>query len=362
MPLDGTFLSTAAREAASRSTDGWCEVPEYSVDDVLAGRVARGVPQDPNARGRDFIFYAILLALPVAGPLFAFVLWKPILALVHAMLGEEKSLLELTQFTLTPTTNGIVVSSLATALGTLTSITVWTLRARQLDIRTALNKEACDLKLMESTLIADLARNGSRSRAEAECFETLDLQVLALMRMYAARIVSESTPGVNITELERQGVGDTELAGIIRTINGSTGIPQDLQFDVTNRITRLNDARSSRLASLNTAFPLIHWIILASLASYIAVCFLVEVDQSEGRFLSERPEDSTRLRLVFTILVGTFSGLTSLCADLNDPFRGSFTISGTVQQFIDTVAAIDADIALIRAASRAQAPDRELTG
>lgn len=359
---DGLVLPEAiAGVAPGPSRYDMCEVPEYSVDDVLAGRVARGVPQDPIARTRDFFFYVVLLALPVAGPLVAFCLWQPILAAVHLILGEEKNLLELTQVTLTPTTNGIVVASLGTALGTLISITVWSLRTRQLDIRTGLNKEACELKLLEATLIASLAARSSSCRRDFDpCNAYVYLQVLALTRMYVSRIVSESSSDVNIYELERQGVGDTELAGIIRTVNSST-LRSQLPQDLASRITRLNDARSMRLAALNTAFPFIHWVILALLACSIAVCFVVEVDQSEGRFLSERPEDSFRLRLVFTILVGTFSGLTSLCADLSDPFRGSFTISGTTKQFVDMVAAIDADIALIRGGAPEDV-ERELTG
>ncbi|CAK9079689.1 Uncharacterized protein SCF082_LOCUS38021 [Durusdinium trenchii] len=56
------------------------------------------------------------------------------------------------------------------------------------------------------------------------------------------------------------------------------------------------------------------------------------VDQSEGRFLAEKPADSLRLRMVFTLMTGSFCGLTALCADLNDLFRGSFNINESASQ------------------------------
>lgn len=243
--------------------------------------------------------------------------------------------------TLNPTTNGIVVASLATALGTLTSITVWTLRQRQSDVRCCLNKESCDVSLLRSCLSAHLAVPDARGKQKTD--STLYAQVLALLRQYVARILAETSKRADVRRLERQDLGNSELAGITRALY-QTGAPPDLRGAAAGYVTRLNDSRSQRLATLSTAFPLIHWVILALLASSIAMCFLIEVDQSEGRFLSERPEDSLRLRLIFAMLVGTFSGLSALCADLNDPFRGSFCIVGATEQLLSSLAGLDNEL------------------
>ena len=42
--------------------------------------------------------------------------------------------------------------------------------------------------------------------------------------------------------------------------------------------------------------------------------------------------DELQLRYLFTLLVGSFAALASLCADLNDPFRGSFCITSSTRQ------------------------------
>ena len=101
---------------------------------------------------------------------------------------------------------------------------------------------------------------------------------------------------------------------------------------------------------MSTAFPLVHWVILGALASSIALCFLIEVDQSEGRFFSEKPEDSIRLRVIFSIMIGVFSGLSALCLDLNDLFRGSFNVVSSGEQFKSAVRVIEAEVSQVRSA------------
>lgn len=330
----------------------YCTLPEWDEEKLLAEQ-RPGVPQDPYKVLRDVVLSFIFYILPFAGPMFAFLEWQNILMLVHSVIGEERQLLELTQVTLTPATNGIVVSSLAIALGTLTSITVSSLRQRQLIVRQCLNKEACELALLRAAIAAGLAPQASPPAAVAGTREmSMYLQVLELVRAYVARVMSESSSLANTVQLEEQCLADTELLGVLDTFRAA-GAPKPytvypLRDEATMRITRLNDSRSERLAYITTSFPLIHWVILALLAASIALCFLIEVDQSEGRFLAEKPQDSLRLRIVFTLMTGAFSGLTALCADLNDPFRGSFNVERCTRQFKTTIQVLDVEIRQIR--------------
>eukprot|EP00418_Pyrodinium_bahamense_P006114 CAMPEP_0179013372 /NCGR_PEP_ID=MMETSP0796-20121207/1691_1 /TAXON_ID=73915 /ORGANISM="Pyrodinium bahamense, Strain pbaha01" /LENGTH=190 /DNA_ID=CAMNT_0020708871 /DNA_START=97 /DNA_END=666 /DNA_ORIENTATION=+ len=119
---------SAAQPVASDDIEELLEGDSCVVPDL--DQIYERVPEDPAEQLRDLLKGTAVFILPVAGPSVAFSLWQGILQVVHGLLGEEKSLLELTQMTLNPTTNGIVVASLATALGTLTSITVWTLHSR----------------------------------------------------------------------------------------------------------------------------------------------------------------------------------------------------------------------------------------
>jgi len=141
---------------------------------------------------------------------------------------------------------------------------------------------------------------------------------------------------------------DNELMGLLDDLR-VCGPPRSfttytLRDEASIRVARLNDMRSERLACLCTDFPFAHWIILALLASSIVLCFLIEVDQSEGRFLAERPGDSIRLRIVFTLMISAFCFLTALCADLNDPFRGSFNIERSTRQFARALQVLDLEI------------------
>eukprot|EP00929_Paragymnodinium_shiwhaense_P024768 TRINITY_DN15141_c0_g2_i1.p1 TRINITY_DN15141_c0_g2~~TRINITY_DN15141_c0_g2_i1.p1 ORF type:complete len:471 (-),score=41.56 TRINITY_DN15141_c0_g2_i1:391-1803(-) len=345
--LDRTVRRAARKDTVLR--DEQCAIDERCAKLLPdLGVQYTSVPADPVERVNDVIKGTAVFVLPVAGPFTAYVFWREILALVHSFLGDERSLLELTQMTLNPTTNGIVVASLATALGTLTSITVWTLRQRQQDLRANVMKEATESSMFATNLNSKMNLEMDGAIA-AEADPALYVQIVVLLRQYVARLATESSKRADINKLEGMNVISTELLGLTVACQ-QPSLPASLQADAASHIVNLGEARCARLSALGTGFPPIHWQILATVASAIAICFLIEVDQSEGRFMSERPEDSTRLRIVFTFLIFSFSALTGLCADLNDPFRGSFNINGATNQFYACLACLDQQLqsALVR--------------
>lgn len=320
----------------SRNASEVCMLPETELRYV-------GVAEDPAEVLQDIFKTTAIFVLPFAGPALAFGLWRKILALTNFVLGEEKDLITLTQVTLNPTTNGIVVACLASALGLLTSVTVWSLRSRQLDLRTTINREACECQLFVTRLTVSAPL--PVDEAARDMLVTY-IQMLALMRQYVARVLAESSKAADVEQLEFQGASASELAGVVRAAR-QCQIPRSLVEDVSATVSRLTDSRSLRLATLTTSFPVIHWVILALLGASISCCYLIEVDQYEGRFLTERPEDSLRLRLIFTMLVGAFSALSALCADLNDPFRGSFNVTASTQQLSFILASIDQELEVL---------------
>ncbi|CAE7289793.1 unnamed protein product [Symbiodinium microadriaticum] len=334
----GSEQAVAVADVEEELTDGdYCSLALIDTDEEDQWNK---VSLDSNKRLRDTSLAVINYVLPIVGPAVAFWQWSNILQLTHRVLGDERQLLELMQVTLTPATNGIVIASLSIAFGTLTSLTISSLRQRQKEIRQYLNKEACEMRILQAMLLASyrqaeapIMRDGPGGNAR-EAF--MCLRCLELLNLYAARVYSESTSEVDLSALKRQIVPDTEMLGILDYLSVAMTSPtfsaMSLRDNVAMSVSRLNDFRSERLSSINTAFPFLHWVILSLLASSISICFLIEVDQSEGRFLAERPEDSMRLRLVFTMLVGSFCGLTALCADLNDLFRGSFNVNESAVQ------------------------------
>merc|ERR1711924_34322 len=99
-------------------------------------------------------------------------------------------------------------------------------------------------------------------------------------------------------------------------------------FFAMTHVKDLQMFRSERLSLLQTPFPVVHWIILSTLAASILLAFLFETDDLQLRF---EFIDELQLRYLFTVLVGVFAALASLCADLAYPFRGSFRITTSTE-------------------------------
>ena len=88
---------------------------------------------------------------------------------------------------ITPAINGLIVPSIALLFATLMSNTINTLRQRQLQIRTSLNMEANDLRML-STMIDSLP-------AELRGVKN---HLREYLIQYASRVVAESRPGLTI--------------------------------------------------------------------------------------------------------------------------------------------------------------------
>ena len=150
-----------------------------------------------------------------------------------------------------------------------------------------------------------------------------------------------------------------------------------VSFNVQIHIKELLLLRSARLALLQTTFPPIHWASMALLGCSIICAFLIESDEqappppgaASATALSAAPLNCTdeltpnsrvrvcparvqalqfldllQLRVLFTLLVGALAGIASICIDLNDLFRGSFSITPSTAQLRVLQRVIDEDL------------------
>lgn len=281
-------------------------------------------------RDFDFIEASQFLSL-VVPPIVAFVTWPMVADAIATLLNGQNAAqpvdgnLFAVQL-LRPTVNGVVLPTLSVSLGTLLATTINVLRNRQVDIRAALNKEACELRLLRAALLGayGTAQHGGR-RAEA----------LDLVRAYSARIVAESSPGAfeAIRKEERSGgVGVNELEPLAKMMHGVDGAYAARQGSVQACLQLVNDLnthRSERLAALLGGFPPIHWFVLSQLAISILLAFLIESNQEVLQFLN-----SLQLRFLFALIVAVCSGTATLCLDLTDPFRGRFSVVTATSQIV----------------------------
>lgn len=76
-----------------------------------------------------------------------------------------------------------------------------------------------------------------------------------------------------------------------------------------------------------------------ALSASICFTFLLNSNQQVLQYLN-----SIQLRSLFAILVGVFSGTATLCINLADPFRGSFSISESATQMGDLKVCLQQDV------------------
>ena len=320
-------LASAVEDSLSMEDYDGCLVPEQQPS-----------REEASWRGITYgsAYDAALFSVPAVVPLLAYNLYPLVMDAYHVVVdvisgktwysvdGGASRIAELM-----PVTNGIVVPSVSVAFGTLTAITIQSLRQRQISIRALLNKEACTMRSLHSSTSAIF---------KPSAFELERFQLALLMRQYLSRLIFESRNGINLQQLERLGASDSEVDGMAQVLFQAEARPieptesrmlfqSNTEFTAMLLIKELQVHRSERLALLQTPFPAVHWLILTLLASSILLAFIFETDAQLLQFL-----DDLQLRYLFTVLVGAFSGIAALCADLADPFRGSFCITPSTQQ------------------------------
>lgn len=296
--------------------------------------------QEEDARDtQDQLF----LALALIPPLVAFDIWDEIsqhLAIFLDKYGAVGRAVDGGNFAVTllrPTITGVVVPVISIALATLVSTTVNVLRARQVELRALINKEACELRLLRRAIRGMF---GTRQHANRRA------RALALLAAYVKQLQLESSAGaVNaLEELQLSGgIAVNELEQLSEMLHGVDGAAASRQGSVgvaDGLIHSLNGHRSDRVALILSVFPVVHWGVLIALSLSVCATFLMNSNQQVLQYLS-----SVQLRALFAILVGVFSGTATLCFDLSDPFTGTFSITEASTQLEDLRLRLEQDVA-----------------
>jgi hypothetical protein len=259
-----------------------------------------------------------------------------------------------------PAINGVVIPAIAILFANLIGTTITAMRQRQMDIRSALNQEASQLRILQVIL------DGFADPADRKVCRRYLIQ-------YTTRLIAESQPTVAVDQLDYSL--DTELNGVLAELNrlsyvvmgGGQALPHlqtkkaavddynggEANIILTTTTTETNppppppppppnpmilgnafgachklyEERSNRVTALRSLFPPLHFAIVTTLAISICIAFLLESNQDLLMFLN-----AIQLRILWTMLTGTFSALAIVCYDLSNPFRGSYQISKTVDQ------------------------------
>ncbi|KAL3931861.1 MAG: hypothetical protein SGBAC_011116 [Bacillariaceae sp.] len=202
-------------------------------------------------------------------------------------------------------------------------LTISKLWQRKNDIQLCITLEASKLMMLRN-LLSDFP---STNETQEKC--------IFYLLQYTSRLISECHETVNIG-LPDISQTDSELIGCMEELNKaasaspSSGYCTLLLDQSMAAVDSLGQSRSRRISALQSTFPLLHYVLLGTLALSICFAFLMETDQDILVFLN-----AIQLRLLWTMLVATFSALGLVCYDLGHPFRGFYQISDSVKELYD---------------------------
>jgi hypothetical protein len=298
------------------------------------------IPTDAKKSSENSWLDVLLSSAPVIAPLIAYFSYEFFASLSDLIIEflSNKNFVAVDggayeNKIIAPAINGVVIPAIAILFATLISETISALRQRQQDIRATINMEAGELRVLQS--MVDAFPTGP---AQDRC--------RSYLIQYTSRLIAESQSNVNIDNLEAAG-GDSEMTGFLCQLNNMKDLRETILGESYNAVARLNSERSTRISSLQSTFPPLHFVILSVLAFSICSAFLVETNQDIIIFLN-----AVQLKLLWAMLVGVFSALAIVVYDLGDPFRGSYEISKSVDQLYTIRSAL-------RASARVALDDRD---
>lgn len=314
----------------------WLDDKDQAICEEDNRRIIDYNHQEINSRG-SLILDEALKWMPLILPLVAYNLYDPTAQVFAAIIdsltpgnwvavdgGAYKAQI------IAPAINGVVLAAISILFAVLIGTTISTLKQRQADIQLAVHIEATQLRILQSLL--DFYPKTTTGLAQ---------KCRYYLHEYTSRLLAEGNGMVNLEALDLSGM-DSELNAVLAQLNSAAAgasISSSISTNTNTRIPplllsqsftachRLYEERAKRITALQSTFPLLHYALLAALANSICVAFLMETNQDILVFLN-----SIQLRLLWTILVATFSALGLVCYDLGHPFRGSYQISKSVDQ------------------------------
>jgi hypothetical protein len=255
-------------------------------------------------------------------------------------------------FLKTQVVNGPVITSVSLLFASLVGLTISTLHSRQMAISKSLVLEVHNLRELQSLLESAAVRLSFHEADRRDALALLRVHTECLLSRYYLspekrrdpHAYIESTLPALLNWCNEQQLGGRKQRGKRQPVpEGSPDTPSahELRIAMTGskatetantrgclisqiyELThRLMDERSNRWIALETVqFPTVHYLTLAVLALSIAVSYLVATAQDEVLFLEGLP-----IRLLWAVLVTSFTALGMVCFDLAKPFGGAYHV------------------------------------
>lgn len=211
-----------------------------------------------------------------------------------------------------PAINGPVLSSIGLLFATLVATTIGNLYNRQTQISSNILRILEDLRRLGFLL--ESLPNPYRREGQAEVKGYCDYLFDAVK---AGKVSAETFRKKDMNDLFL-------LLNKISTASetdDSVVVPGVVLAEAYELLRRLNDHRTTLRSLLVSGFPPLHYVTLLIVGFSICLIFLIETDRDLMFFLA-----GFQLRILFTMLLGTFAMMTAVIYDLANPFGGSYNV------------------------------------
>jgi len=220
----------------------------------------------------------------------------------------------------TQVVNGPVITSVSVLFATLVSMTVSNLHNRQVEIRRSLVSEVRATRQLQHMLSSPAANS---------CLAAdLRIEALSYVDRHGQNLLSESQSE------DRHEDSCVYIASCLLSLldwynqlcctkeySKSIGM-QSILSQVQTLTNRILEERSNRWLAMSAMhFPTVHYFTLFVLATSIGIAFLVATDEAEFIFLRGLP-----VRILWTVLISSFSALGVVCYDLANAFAGAYHV------------------------------------
>lgn len=215
---------------------------------------------------------------------------------------------------LLPPLNGVVMTAISILFANLISTTFVSLRSRQEAVHQSLNTETEDIRGLINLI--DFYPENTR-----ELFRSY-------LRRYIVMVLEELQPSTNIASIRVKN--NYPILDYLNNLHGLAVSKDDGEDDTMNpailqqsyeAVQRIIAGRSDRVTALQSSFPTLHYLTIASLVFAMLLVFLMETDRDLILFLNK-----FQIRLIWSILIGTFTAIYCIGYDLSQPFVGTYQV------------------------------------
>jgi len=221
---------------------------------------------------------------------------------------------------LLPALNGVVMTAVSLLYANMISTTGTALRNRQITVHSSLSTEVEGLRAFIQ-LIPYYPTKEARQ------------QFASYIQGYLAVLVQETdSEKQDLEALRSNSLPLSQYRNGLHTLSTTTSTTTTTNGNILDQsyftLDKISDARTTRITSLQTRFPPLHYVTITALTAVILLVFLLETDRKVILFL-----DKFQIQSVWALLVGTVTAIYCIGIDLAQPFIGTYTVPA--EQLLD---------------------------